>query len=74
MSTYEFTQHSTGDLNYRMFICTIDYLNCFHKTINVSMYQCLHTAVFQDLFVICTSTYVGFLICNTNKVNIDMGV
>lgn len=53
--TYEFTYPSTWDLNYRMFICTTDqYMNCFYKTINVSMYQGLHTAATQDLFVFCT--------------------
>lgn len=55
MCTYEFTYPSTWDLNYRMFICTTDqYMNCFYKTINVSMYQGLHTAATQDLFVFCT--------------------
>lgn len=59
---------------YRVFVCTIDYLNCFYKTINVLMYRSLHTAVFQDLclYFVLRRTLDVF-ISNTNKMNIDLG-
>lgn len=54
---------------YRVFVCTIDYLNCFYKT-----NRSLHTAVFQDLclYFVLRRTLDVF-ISNTNKMSIDIG-